>query len=67
MTKNEAVLISAYTGILLTKSVADVHKFCEELLGRPIFTHEFSDKKVWERIHEKCHPLILEMVENETQ
>ena len=65
MTKQEAVLVSAYTGFLLTKSFADVKKFCEDLLGRPIWTHEFADKKVQMEIREKCKPLLLEMIENE--
>jgi hypothetical protein len=65
MTKQEAVLVSAYTGFLLTNSFADVHKFCEDLLGRPIWTHEFADEKVQREIQEKCKPLILEMIENE--
>ena len=65
MTKKEAVIVSAYTSTLLTNDFADVHKFCEELLERPIWTHEFSDKKVWEQIREKCKPLILEIIKNE--
>ena len=67
MKKQEAVLISAYTGFLLTKNFGDVHKFCEELLGRPIWTHEFASQTVQEEIKEKCRPLILEMIENETE
>ena len=65
MTKREAILISAYTGFLLTKDFSDVHKFCEDLLGRPIWTHEFADKTVLNEIKQKCKPLILEMIENE--
>lgn len=67
MNKQEAILVSAFTGFLLTKDFSDVHKFCEDLLGRPIFTHEFADKKVWEQIKEKCKPLILEMIGNEVE
>ena len=65
MTKKEAVLVSAYTGYLLTPSFADVQEFCEELLGRPIWTHEFADEKIQKEIKEKCRPLILKMIENE--
>lgn len=65
MTKKEAVLISSYTGFLLTKNFADVHKFCEDLLGRPIWTHEFASKEVQEEIKEKCKPMIIEMIEGE--
>ena len=65
MNKQEAILVSAFTGFLLTKDFSDVHKFCEDLLGRPIFTHEFAIRTIQEEIREKCRPLILAMVENE--
>lgn len=65
MKKQEAVLISAYTGFFLTKDFSDVCKFCEGLLGRPIFTHEYADQKVQKEIQEKCKPLIIEMIKNE--
>ena len=65
MNKQEAILVSAFTGFLLTKDFSDVHKFCEDLLGRPIFTHEFAIRTIQEEIRRKCRPLILAMVENE--
>ena len=65
MNKQEAILVSAFTGFLLTKDFSDVHKFCEDLLGRPIWTHEFANRDVQEEIKEKCRPLILAMIENE--
>lgn len=65
MTKYEAILISAYTGYLLTNDFSDVHEFCEKLLGRPIFTHEFASEDVNKEIKEKCKPMILEMIKQE--
>ena len=65
MKKKEAILISAYTGFLLTKNFSDVHEFCEKICGRPIWTHEFSEKSVQEEIKEKCKPLIIKMIESE--
>ena len=67
MTKKEAVLISAYTGILLTNNFADVHKFCEELLGRPIWTHEFAFDSLHKEIQEKCKPMIIDLVSLESE
>lgn len=61
MTHNEAIILSAYTGFLLVEDFSDVHKFCEDLLGRPIFTSEFADDIVLEEIREKCRPLLVEM------
>ena len=40
MTKNEAAIVSAYTGILIGR-FSDVAEYCEKILGRPIFTHEY--------------------------
>ena len=40
MNKREAAVISAYTGILLGE-FSDLHKYVEEIFGRPVFTHEF--------------------------
>ena len=65
MTKNEAILISAYTGFLLTKDFNDVLAFCEELLGRQVFSHELAKKEVVEEIRKRCEPMIIAIVENE--
>lgn len=65
MTREEAVLVSAYTGFLLTKDFSDVHEFCEKILGRPIFTYEFSVEETLEEIREKCKSMILKMIEGE--
>lgn len=63
MTKEEAILISAYTGFLLTKKFSDVHKFCEETLGRPIWTHEFAIEETQTELREALKPQILQMIE----
>ena len=65
MTKKEAILLSAYTGFLLTQNFADVSKFIETLLNRPIFTHEFASKSLRQEIQEKCRPMIIEMIKGE--
>lgn len=46
LTKREAAVITAYTG-LLVGSISDFHAYVEEKFGRPVFTHEFADKDVW--------------------
>lgn len=45
MTKQEKLIVSAYTGVLMT-DFDDLHKFIEEKLGRPVFTHELADELV---------------------
>lgn len=64
MTRNEALLLSAYTGYLLVPDFSDVHEFCERILGRPIYTHEFVDEKIVEEIKEKLKPEIMSMIDN---
>lgn len=39
MTKREAAIVSAYTGYLIGE-FSDFHDYVEEIMGRPIFTHE---------------------------
>lgn len=39
MTKREAAIISAYTGYLIGE-FKDFHAYAEEVMGRPVFTHE---------------------------
>ncbi len=64
MTRDEALLLSAYTGYLLVPDFSDVHEFCERTLGRPIYTHEFVDEKIVEEIREKLKPEIMSMIDN---
>lgn len=40
MTKREAAIVSAYTGYLIGE-FSDFHAYVEEIMGRPVFTHEF--------------------------
>lgn len=65
MTKKEAILVSAYTGDLLTRDFSDVQKFCTETLGRPIFTHELADEAIFNELREKLKPRIIELIESE--
>lgn len=51
MTKEEKLIVSAYTGILMT-DFSDLHEFIEEKLGRPVLTHELADKAVMNEIKE---------------
>ena len=64
MTLEEAILLSAYTGFLLVQDFSDVHKFCEDTLGRPIWTHEFADKDVQKEIQNKLRPQIMKLIQS---
>lgn len=44
---------------------SDVHKYIEEKLGRPIWTHELADKSIWKEIKEKSKEDFLEICERD--
>ena len=58
MTKQEAIIVSAYTGILMC-NFADLHEYCEKVMGRPIWTHEFADRQLMEAIKKRVKPEFL--------
>ena len=39
MTKTEAAIVTAYTGVVIGE-FDDFQKYAESLMGRPVFTHE---------------------------
>lgn len=49
MTHKEAIAISAYTGFCFA-SFDEVHQFIEEILGRPVLTHELARKDIWDDV-----------------
>ena len=52
LTEEQCVIITGFTGIFLG-SFSAFHKAVEEKLGRPVFTHELGNKKLWEEIKPK--------------
>ena len=42
MTKREAAIVSAYTGILIG-TFSDMQLYADKLFGYPTFTHEYGD------------------------
>ena len=45
MTKEEKLIVSAYTGILMT-DFDSLHEFIEKKLGRPVWSHELANQLV---------------------
>lgn len=64
MTREETILLSAYTGFMLAPDFGELQKFCEEALGRPVWTHDFADKKIFEDLREKLRPKVEELIQN---
>lgn len=42
LTKEQAIVITGFTGIMCTPSFSIFHEDAEKRLGRPVFTHEFA-------------------------
>lgn len=64
MTREERIIVSAYTGVLMC-NFADMQKYIEEKLGRPVWTHELADKAVWDEIKDVVKPDFLALCSSE--
>ncbi len=42
MTKREAAIVAAYTGVLLG-DFNELHKYIEKIIGGAVFTHQLGD------------------------
>ena len=62
MNRREAAIVSAYTGVLIGE-FSDMHKYVEEIMGRPVWTHEMAIKKIVEEIEGKARPDFLRLHE----
>lgn len=63
MTKQEAIIISAFTGVSCCK-FSDMHEYIEKIMGHPVWTHELANKEMWGKIKEKAKPDFMAIVEN---
>ena len=63
MTDREKAIITAYTGItMLTGDKFSIfHKYIEDIMGRPIWTHELANPNVWDEIKEKSRDDFLRL------
>ena len=66
MNRQEAILLSAYTGYMLLPSgeFGYVHEKIEKALGRPVWTHELAQKEVHERIKVALLPELKILLDN---
>ena len=63
MTKREAAIVSAYTGIMMGE-FREMHKFVEELVGREVGTISFLDHEFCEAVKILSRPYFIELCEN---
>lgn len=52
LTKEQAIILTAFTGVLCCTSFENFHKAVEEKLGRPVWTHQFGDEYLMKQIKE---------------
>ena len=64
MTKEEKIIVSAYTGCLMC-DFQDVHKYIEKLFNRPVYTHELVYDNVQEEIKRRVRPDFIRLCETE--
>lgn len=62
MTKREKQVVSAYTGILMC-DFSDMHEYIEEIMGRPVLTHELADENILDQIKDKSMEEFLKICE----
>ena len=60
MTKEEKLIVSAYTGILMV-DFKELHEFAEEKLARPILTHAFAFKTTTDELKEAVKADFLKL------
>lgn len=60
LTKEQAAVIGAYTGITVGP-FEDIQEYAEKILGRPIYTHEFASKKLCEELKKATKPDLLSL------
>ena len=67
MTDREKAIVMAYTGTtkLTGEKFSIFHKYIEDILDRPVWTHELADRCVWEEIKEKSKSDFLELCKEE--
>lgn len=49
LTKEQAAIIGAYTGVLCGP-FDEMHEYIERVMGRPVWTHEMADREVMAKI-----------------
>jgi len=60
MTKREAAVVGAYTGVLMGK-FGDLHEYIEEVMGRPVWTQELASKEINAELKAKARPEFLKI------
>jgi len=60
LTREQAAIIAAYTGYM-AGPFDDFHKYIEEKLGRPVWTHEIANPEVNKSIKDAAMPDFMSL------
>ena len=63
MTKEEKLIVSAYTGYVMI-DFNEIHKFIEKKLERPVWTHEFTNGPVLDELRDILRSDFLKICDN---
>ena len=63
MNKREGAIITAYTGYLCCDA-SSFHKYAEEILNSPIFTHEFANEGICMKLQEASKKDFFNLMSN---
>lgn len=63
MTLKERIIVEVYTGYVMVTGDErnELYKYMNEIMGRPVFTHELADKKIADELHEKSKKDFVEL------
>jgi hypothetical protein len=69
MTKHELAVIMAYTGAvtLAGEDFEIFHKYVEDLMGRPVYTHELASRFIENEIKERSKPDFIKLCQTATE
>jgi len=69
MTDREKAIVMAYTGVcmLAGDKLSIFYKYVDEIMGRPVYTHEMGIKAVDDEIKEKARPDFLKLCADEAE
>ena len=60
LTRDQAAIIGLYTGVS-AGPFEDVQKLAEDLLERPVFTHELANQHLCEKLKELVKPQFIQL------
>ena len=64
LTKEQAIIISGYTGVLIC-NFADLHEDVEKRMGRPVWTHEFGDERFAKEVNDLYRDDFIDLAPEE--